>query len=112
MPFLTDGGSGFADDWVPIGSRSGYYGTEAETPLALSAAAPAISSAPAAPTASSSPTSPVSPTIADSYAYEGPRSDLPGGRGVRTRIGRQDDGKYGIRVWSSSGVLSFDQTYA
>ena len=30
---------------------------------------------------------------------------------LRVRIGRQTDGKYGIRVWNSSGVLSHDQTY-
>lgn len=30
----------------------------------------------------------------------------------RTRIGRQTDGKYGIRIWDSGGVLQIDQTWA
>jgi hypothetical protein len=32
--------------------------------------------------------------------------------GVRVRIGQQLDGKYGVRVWNSSGVLVYDSTTA
>lgn len=104
----------FVDEWIPVGNRSGYFNSVASVPIVASTeAAPASTSAssqasaPSAPSPSSQPV-----TIADSYAYEGPRFDLGAGRGVRVRIGRQDDGKYGIRIWSSSGVLSHDQTYA
>lgn len=31
---------------------------------------------------------------------------------LRVRIGRQTDGKYGVRIWNSAGVLQIDQTYA
>jgi len=31
---------------------------------------------------------------------------------LRVRIGRQDDGKYGTRIWSSAGALVFDDTAA
>lgn len=32
------------------------------------------------------------------------------GTRVRTRIGLQDDGKYGLRVWNAAGTLVVDQT--
>lgn len=34
------------------------------------------------------------------------------GTRVRVRIGLQDDGKYGVRVWTSAGALTYDQTTA
>jgi len=32
------------------------------------------------------------------------------GTRVRVRIGLQDDGTYGIRIWDSAGALAFDYT--
>lgn len=29
---------------------------------------------------------------------------------LRVRLGRQDDGAYGLRVWSAAGVLVIDET--
>lgn len=29
----------------------------------------------------------------------------------RVRVGKQTDGKYGVRIWDSGGVLKIDQTY-
>lgn len=31
---------------------------------------------------------------------------------LRVRIGKQTDGKYGVRIWNSAGVLQIDNTYA
>lgn len=28
----------------------------------------------------------------------------------RVRVGKQSDGKYGIRIWTSGGVLTYDNT--
>ena len=40
----------------------------------------------------------------EGFAYHGVRTDLPGGRGIRTRIGRLSDGSYGIERYTSTGV--------
>lgn len=39
-----------------------------------------------------------------------PSLSFSDGTRVRVRIGRQDDGKFGLRVWTSAGALTIDYT--
>jgi len=42
----------------------------------------------------------------------GQRQEWHDGTRTRVAIGKQTDGKYGLRVWDSAGVLTFDHTTA
>jgi hypothetical protein len=40
----------------------------------------------------------------ESFAWFGSRSDLPQGRGIRTRIGLLSDGTFGAEIFTSTGT--------
>lgn len=102
-------------DFAPFGIRSGLLATNDSAPLVADGGGvptSAITVSTVAPRSAGDQAQAAAVTIAESYTYEGQRTDIAGGRGPRVTVGRMSDGKYGIRVWSSTGVLSFDQTFS
>lgn len=93
------------DVWYGFGARSGTL--QPMSTEALAADAQAQSSPVAGNTASSSAPAEQNPapqTVPDSFALNGPRSDLAGGWGVRVRMGLLSDGSYGVERYTSTGV--------
>lgn len=90
--------------WQPFAERSGLIAPMTVAPLA---AAP-----PPPPPSSPASARPVEDRIASIERSTAANDRILISDGTRTRvaIGRQDDGKYGLRVWSSTGALVYDYT--
>lgn len=102
-------------EFSPFGRRSGLLEQFSQPPVVAEGGgvpSSAVSSAIVAGASASSTQQTAALSIADSYTYEGTRTDIAGGRGPRTTVGKMSDGKYGIRIWDSTGVLRVDNTWA
>lgn len=90
--------------WEPFAGRSGLIAPMAVAPLATAPPPPP----PSAPSSARQVEDRVS-SIERAVAAND-RVLISDGTRTRVTIGRQDDGKYGLRVWSSTGTLVYDYT--